>query len=323
MEAASAARPAPGSRSACSCLSRGQPCLRRMRRTNTRSRARMSSRKAQSTGALARTVSVSSRVMSRCVSSPSTLTARSTISRASQTAIDTQEAVSVAIAPADADGDAANGNQVALSVATVITVTVTSGDGSRVKSYRIRVEEPPCPTGLATGRPSGVTFTGGSVNDLARRAPEQGVFAPSYWTGQSWLLLAPDAPEFLSRQFRDSLINGVPVRVPVIAATAVHNRTDNLSSSGKVNSKVLDSVQFGGPMGTRDQTEPRTSELAGVLGLRDEQWQFGRKSVRDACCSTWWERFHWATRDARARRTWARGPLHGHRPGRSSARSAT
>ena len=61
--------------------------------------------------------------MSRGVSSPSTLTAQSAVSRASQTAIDTQEAATVAIAPADADGDAANGRYVALSGEAETTIT--------------------------------------------------------------------------------------------------------------------------------------------------------------------------------------------------------
>ena len=131
-------------------------------------------------------------------------------------AIATQEAATVVIAPTDADAE--NGHQVALAAETEIVVTVTSGDGSRIKSYRIRVEKPPCLPGLSAERLSEVTFVGGSVDDLDRCAREQNVAAFFYWTGQSWLLLAPDAPDFLSREFRDSFIAGVPTGASFIAA---------------------------------------------------------------------------------------------------------
>ena len=41
-----------------------------------------------------------------------------------------------------------------------------------------------------------------------------------YWTGASWLLWAPDAPGFLSRHFRSTFEDGVPVGASLIAATA-------------------------------------------------------------------------------------------------------
>ena len=102
---------------------------------------------------------------------------------------------------------------------------MTSSDGSRVKSYRILVEKPPCLTGLSTERLSEVTFVGGSVEDLDHCASEQGVAAFFYWTGDSWLLYAPDAPEFLSRQFNQHFPDGLPPGAPLIAKVERNERT--------------------------------------------------------------------------------------------------
>ena len=148
-------------------------------------------------------------------------------------AVATQEAATVVITPTDSDGDAENGHQVALGAETEISISVTSSDGSRVKSYRILVEKPPCLTGLTgltgltTERLSEVTFVGGSVEDLDHCASEQGVAAFFYWTGDSWLLYAPDAPEFLSKHFNQHFSDGVPAGAPLIAVGNAQHRTDN------------------------------------------------------------------------------------------------
>ena len=142
-------------------------------------------------------------------------------------AIATQEAATVVIAPTDADADAENGHQIALDAVTEITITVTSINGSRTKSYRVVVEKPPCLTGLTSERLSEVTFVGGSLDDLGRCAREHGVSAFFYWTGESWLLYAPDAPEFLSRPFRSNFAAGIPAGASLIAATTQGRSTDN------------------------------------------------------------------------------------------------
>ena len=142
-------------------------------------------------------------------------------------AIATQEAATVVITPTDSDGDADNGHQVALEAETEITITLTSSDGSRTRSYRVLVEKPLCLTGLTAERLSKVTFVGGSVEDLDRCASEQGVAAFFYWTGDSWLLYAPDAPEFLSHQFNQHFSDGVPAGAPLIAVGNGQHRTDN------------------------------------------------------------------------------------------------
>ena len=142
-------------------------------------------------------------------------------------AIATQEAATVLVAPVDADSDVENGHQVALARQTEITITLTSGDGSRTRSYRVFVQKPPCLTGLTAERLSEVTFVVGSVNDLDRCAGEQGAVAFFHWTGESWLLNAPGAPEFLSRQFNQRFSNGVPAAASLIAVTTTEKRTDN------------------------------------------------------------------------------------------------
>ncbi len=142
-------------------------------------------------------------------------------------AIATQEAAIVVIAPADADGDTENGHQVALGEETQITITVSSVDGSRARSYQVIVEKPRCLDGLTNGHLSDVRFIGGSVDELGRCAGQHGVVAFFYWTGESWLLYAPDAPAFLNRPFRDSFINGVPAGATLIAAAAATHSTEN------------------------------------------------------------------------------------------------
>ena len=142
-------------------------------------------------------------------------------------AIATQEAATVVIVPADADGDAENGHQITLNAETEISVTVTSSDGSRTKSYRVLVAQPPCLTGLTAERLSEVMFIGGSLDELGRCAREREVAAFFYWTEVAWLLYAPDAPAFLSRQFNQHFEGGIPAGAPLVALSTEEQRTDN------------------------------------------------------------------------------------------------
>ena len=141
-------------------------------------------------------------------------------------AVATQAAAAVVIAPSDADGDAETGQQVRLEAETEITIAVRSSDGSRTKTYRIHVAKPPCLSNLTSERLSEVTFVGGSLDELGRCAREHGVGAFFYWTGESWLLYAPDAPEFLSRQFRQHFADGVPAGSAFVAATGSNGQPD-------------------------------------------------------------------------------------------------
>ena len=142
-------------------------------------------------------------------------------------AIATQAAATVVITPSDADGDPENGHQANLEAERAISITVTSEDGSRTTTHRVLVSKAACLDGLANERLSEVTFVGGSLDDLGHCARELGVVAFFYWTGESWLLYAPDAPEYLSRQFRSNFEAGIPVGASFIAATTGDGRTDN------------------------------------------------------------------------------------------------
>ena len=133
-------------------------------------------------------------------------------------AIATQESATVAIAPTDVDGDPSSGHQITLEAETTITVTVRSADGSRTKSYVVQVSKPPCLGGLTEDRLSEVTFIGGSVSELEACVRSQNIAALHYWTDSAWLLLAPDAPEFLSRPFRQHFANGVAADSAFVAA---------------------------------------------------------------------------------------------------------
>ena len=79
-------------------------------------------------------------------------------------------AASVVIPPPDSDHDLANGHQVALEADTLIEIKVSSGDRS--------------------------------VNDLSQSARTFGLHSRFCWTGERFLLCAPNHPECLRRPFR-------------------------------------------------------------------------------------------------------------------------
>ena len=140
--------------------------------------------------------------------------AATSVTLTSVEAIATQEAATVVIAPSDADGE--NGHQVALGAETEITIAVTSGDGSRTKNYRIRVERPPCLTGLSAERLSEVTFVGGSLDELLGCARSFGLDA-LYHYSDGWVGFFLEAPEFLNQDFRNRFAEGLPAGEPLIA----------------------------------------------------------------------------------------------------------
>ena len=142
-------------------------------------------------------------------------------------AMATQEQATVVIEPDDADDDPSNGHQVALDDETTIAVRVTSIDRSRVNTYEITVRKPPCLTGLGETRLSDVTFSGGSLEALARCARSQAVAAFFYRSDDSWLFFAPDLPDFLSHQFRRHFEAGVPVGTALIAAKPSESGAQN------------------------------------------------------------------------------------------------
>ena len=130
-----------------------------------------------------------------------------------------QEEAIVEVEPADADLDPEKGWQVALSAETTVALTVKSADGSRTRRYRFQVSKPMCLEGLTEQRLSTVNFAGGSVSELAACARRHGVNALYHHREGIWtaLFLIPEAPEFLSRAFRDRFPDRLPAGEPLIA----------------------------------------------------------------------------------------------------------
>ena len=149
-----------------------------------------------------------------------------------------QRRTDVAIDPPDAD-EAAPGHQVALEDLGEITVTVTSADGSREKSYRVRLgaEEvaEPVPEEVAEPTPeeaagpasclrgdiavgfSLVVYAGGSVEDLVACAESRNVTALYALDGGGYVSYIVGAPGFVNGGFRALFADGVPARSPLIA----------------------------------------------------------------------------------------------------------
>ena len=140
-----------------------------------------------------------------------------------------QRRTDVVIDPPDAD-EAAEGHQVALEDLTEITVTVTSADGSRKKTYRVRLgpEEAagPAPEEAAGPAPdclrdavsvgfSLVVYAGGSVGELAACAQSRNVTALYALDGGEYLSYILGAPEFVNRAFTELFADGIPALTPL------------------------------------------------------------------------------------------------------------
>ena len=135
----------------------------------------------------------------------------------------------VDIDPPDADGEA-DGHQVALRDLAEITVTVTSADGSRTKTYRVRLspEEAagPAPEEAAGPAPdclrgdvavgfSLVVYAGGSIEDLVACAEGRHVTALYAREGGEYVSYTLGAPEFVNEDFRALFADGVPALTPL------------------------------------------------------------------------------------------------------------
>ena len=142
-----------------------------------------------------------------------------------------QRRTSVTIDPPDADG-AAGGHQVALEDLDEITVTVTSADGSRMKTYRVRlgpeevaesaqeeVDEPvaSCLRGDIAAGFSLVLYGGGGVEDLVACAKGRNVTALYVLDGGAYVSYIPGAPELVNRSFAGLFTDGVPALTPLVA----------------------------------------------------------------------------------------------------------
>ena len=158
-----------------------------------------------------------------------------------------QRRTSVAIDPPDAD-DGAGGHQVALKDLSQITVTVTSADGSRTKTYRVRLDEEevaePAPEEVAEPAPeeaaepapeeaagaaasclrgdiavgfSLVVSAGGSFEDLVTCVEGRNVAALYVLDGGAFVSYILGAPAFVNQSFAGLFADGVPALTPLVA----------------------------------------------------------------------------------------------------------
>ena len=134
-----------------------------------------------------------------------------------------QRRTDVDIDPPDID-EAAEGYQVALEDLGEITVTVTSADGSRTKTYRVRLGEEEaagpvagCLRGdIAVGF-SLVVYAGGSIEDLVACAESRDVAALYVLDGGEWVSYILGAPELVNRSFAGLFAEGLAALTPLIA----------------------------------------------------------------------------------------------------------
>ena len=151
-----------------------------------------------------------------------------------------QRRTSVDIDPPDAD-EAAEGHQLALKDLTEVTVTVTSADGSRTKTYRVRLgpegaagpaaEEVvgPAPEEEAAGSAASclrgggavgfslVVSAGGSFEDLVACAEDRNVAALYVLDGGAFVSYILGAPAFVNQSFAGLFADGVPALTPLVA----------------------------------------------------------------------------------------------------------
>ena len=199
-----------------------------------------------------------------------------------------QRRTDIAIDPPDID-EAAEGYQVALEDLTEITVTVTSADGSRTKTYRVRLGEEaaePAPEEVAESAPeeaaepapeevaepapeeaagpapsclrgavavgfSLVVYEGGSIEDLVACAEGRNVTALYTLDSGEWVSYIVGAPELVNRSFAGLFADGVPALTPLIA------RSDGPASPD--------------PSGDEPRTGDATQPVAGVPAGRDRR----------------------------------------------------
>ena len=140
-----------------------------------------------------------------------------------------QRRTDVDIDPPDADVEA-DGHQVALEDLIEITVTVTSADGSRKKTYRVRLspekaagpapEEaagpaPDCLRGAVAVGFSLVVYEGGNIEDLEACAEGRKVTALYTLEGGEFVSYILGAPGFVNEDFRALFADGVPALTPL------------------------------------------------------------------------------------------------------------
>ena len=139
-----------------------------------------------------------------------------------------QRRAAVVTDPPDADVEA-DGHQVALQDLGEITVTVTSQDGSRTRVYRVQFPDtgwdpardpwPHCLRGAVSEGFSLVVYEGGSVDELVSCAESRGIVALYALHEGLYVSHILGAPDFVNREFREIFADGLPVMVPLVAAS--------------------------------------------------------------------------------------------------------
>ena len=131
-----------------------------------------------------------------------------------------QDDAVVVIDPPDAD-EAAEGRQVAVGGGAEITVTVTSADGSRKKTYSVRIEETgPSATCLRGAIDEGfslVVSEGGSIDDLEACAEGRAVTALYTFDGGEYVSYILGAPPTVNERFVALYADGLTSLTPLIA----------------------------------------------------------------------------------------------------------
>ena len=132
----------------------------------------------------------------------------------------TQDDAVVVIDPPDAD-EAADGRQVAVGGGAEITVTVTSADGSRKKTYSVRIEETgPSATCLRGAIDEGfslVVSEGGSIDDLEACAEGRAVTALYTLSGGEYVSYILGARRTVNERFVALYADGLTSLTPLIA----------------------------------------------------------------------------------------------------------
>ena len=135
-------------------------------------------------------------------------------------AVAVQSGAEVAIVPADSDEDA-DGHQAAVGDGTEITITVTSADGSRKKTYSVRLGEAgpsaTCLRGAVTVGFSLLVYEGGSVENLAACAQGRSVTALYVPHDGEYVPYILGAPDFVNEAFVALFPDGLPALTPLIA----------------------------------------------------------------------------------------------------------
>ncbi len=140
-------------------------------------------------------------------------------------AVAAQADATVVIEPAD-DDTAVEGHQAALTEVEQIAITVTSEDGSRERSYRVRLAElaeiaeagpaASCLRGAVNVGFSLVVYEGGSLDELVACAEGRHATALYVLVDGDWLSYHSGAPDFVNAPFHALFADGVPAATPLI-----------------------------------------------------------------------------------------------------------